>query len=110
MLKNTTRGIYRRLAINVEGFPVAFKAEIALLGLGRHGARFTSENGGKVLGSKGNSGFPGTVSSQQRVQRTIWGKCSRGTEQCATVSGTSECPPGTISRYKIHEPTSQSVS
>lgn len=57
MLKNTTRGIYRRLAINVEGFPVAFKAEIALLGLGRHGARFTSENGGKVLGSIGNREF-----------------------------------------------------
>lgn len=57
MLKSNTRRIYRRLAINVEGFPVTFKAEIALLGLGRHGARFTSENGGKVLGSKGNRDF-----------------------------------------------------
>lgn len=57
MLKSNTRRIYRHLAINVEGFPVTFKAEIALLGLGRHGARFTSENGGKVLGSKGNRDF-----------------------------------------------------
>jgi hypothetical protein len=54
MLKNITRGIYPLLAINVESFPVAFKAEIALLSLGRHSARFTSGNRETILGSKSN--------------------------------------------------------
>lgn len=50
MLESIARGSDRGLAIYVERFPIAFKAEIALLGLGHHGARFTSDNGGKVLG------------------------------------------------------------
>lgn len=52
------------------------------------------------------SGFLGTVSSQQRVRRIIWGKCSRGTEQCATISGTVKARQV---RYHTTKPTKPRV-
>lgn len=61
MILRVFREIHRVFAIYVEGLPVAFKAEIACLGLRNHGARFTL--GRRVQGSGWDTetGPPGTV-------------------------------------------------
>ena len=86
MFKSIARGIDRSLTIYVERFPIAFKAEIALLGLGHHGARFTSDNGGEVLGQN-QIGFSRNSVVTTACTTKDTGKMQLRNRQYATVSG-----------------------